>query len=64
MKIVPRSVKVITFESLHNIVRLINGFSALLLAIIPGKASILEGMQGWELRPTVRGPRLPRWMEK
>ncbi|KAL8124139.1 hypothetical protein AgCh_011954 [Apium graveolens] len=34
-----------------------------MLTIIPGKASILEGMQGWELRPIVRGPRLPRWME-
>ncbi|XP_074376400.1 uncharacterized protein LOC141717982 isoform X2 [Apium graveolens] len=53
----------ITFESLHNIIRLINGLSALMLTIIPGKASILEGMQGWELRPIVRGPRLPRWME-
>lgn len=63
LAVTKESVKVITFESLHNIVRLINGFSALLLAIIPGKASILEGMQGWELRPTVRGPRLPRWME-
>ncbi|XP_057447089.1 uncharacterized protein LOC130738923 isoform X2 [Lotus japonicus] len=24
---------------------------------------MLEGIQGWELRPTFRGPRLPRWME-
>ncbi|XP_058732320.1 uncharacterized protein LOC131603885 isoform X2 [Vicia villosa] len=35
----------------------------LLLALLPGKANILEGIQGWELRPTFRGPRLPRWME-
>ncbi|KAG6386019.1 hypothetical protein SASPL_154903 [Salvia splendens] len=58
------SVKTFTYESLHNIVRLINGVSALLLSILPGKASILEGIHGWELRPTFRGPRLPRWMEK
>ncbi|XP_073018197.1 uncharacterized protein [Primulina eburnea] len=57
------SVKTFTYESVNNIVRLINGMSALLLAILPGKTSILEGMQGWELRPTFRGPRLPRWME-
>lgn len=59
-----RSVKTITYESLNNVVRLINGVSAILLAILPGKASILEGIHGWELRPTFRGPRLPRWMEK
>lgn len=59
-----RSVKTITYESLHNIVRFINGVSALLLSILPGKTSILEGIHGWELRPTFRGPRLPRWMEK
>ncbi|MQL79519.1 hypothetical protein Taro_011964 [Colocasia esculenta] len=58
-----RSVKTFTYESLNNIVRLINGISALLLALLPGKATILEGIHGWELRPTFRGPRLPRWME-
>ncbi|KAL2461652.1 alpha/beta-Hydrolases superfamily protein [Abeliophyllum distichum] len=57
------SVKTVTYESLNNVVRLINGVSAILLAILPGKASILEGIHGWELRPTFRGPRLPRWME-
>ncbi|GFZ12211.1 alpha/beta-Hydrolases superfamily protein [Actinidia rufa] len=57
------SVKTITYESLNHIVRLINGISALLLAILPGKTSILEGIHGWELRPTFRGPRFPRWME-
>ena len=56
--------KTITYEILSNIVRLINGISALLLSILPGKASILEGMQGWELKPKLRGPRLPRWMEE
>ncbi|KAF6137249.1 hypothetical protein GIB67_036286 [Kingdonia uniflora] len=57
------SVKTFTYESINNVVRLINGVSALLLAVLPGKATILEGMHGWELRPTFRGPRLPRWME-
>ncbi|CAB4281251.1 unnamed protein product [Prunus armeniaca] len=57
------SVKTFTYESLNNIVRLINGVSALLLTFLPGKANILEGIHGWELRPTFRGPRFPRWME-
>ncbi|CAH2042976.1 unnamed protein product [Thlaspi arvense] len=57
------SVKTFTYEALNNIVRLINGVSALLLAILPGNNSILEGIHGWELRPTFRGPRFPRWME-
>ncbi|GJT03400.1 AB-hydrolase lipase domain-containing protein [Tanacetum coccineum] len=58
-----RSVKTITYESLNNILRLINGISAMLLAIMPGKTNMLEGIHGWELRPSFRGPRLPRWME-
>ncbi|MCH88066.1 alpha/beta hydrolase family protein, partial [Trifolium medium] len=58
------SVKAITTESLNSIIRIINGVSALLLALLPGNAKILEGIHGWELRPTFRGPRLPRWMEK
>lgn len=62
--LVVRSVKTITYESVNNVVRLINGVSALLLAIVPGKASVLEGLHGWELRPTFRGPRFPRWMEE
>ncbi|CAK8534177.1 unnamed protein product [Lathyrus sativus] len=57
------SVKAVTCESLNNIVRIINGVSALLLALLPGNAKILEGIHGWELRPTFRGPRFPRWME-
>ena len=56
--------KTVTYESLHNIARLINGVSALLLTFLPGKGKILEGIHGWELRPTFRGPRFPRWMEK
>ncbi|KAG8379371.1 hypothetical protein BUALT_Bualt07G0081600 [Buddleja alternifolia] len=63
LAVTKESVKTFTYESLNNVVRLINGVSALLLAILPGKASILEGIHGWELRPTFRGPRLPRWME-
>ncbi|OAY59280.1 uncharacterized protein LOC110624698 isoform X2 [Manihot esculenta] len=63
LAVTKESVKTFTYESLHNIVRLINGVSALLLTLLPGKANILEGLHGWELRPTVRGPRFPRWME-
>ncbi|OIW16004.1 hypothetical protein TanjilG_04539 [Lupinus angustifolius] len=63
LAVTKESVKTITYESLNNIVRLINGVSALLLALLPGKATILEGIHGWELRPTLRGPRFPRWME-
>ncbi|XP_078153224.1 uncharacterized protein LOC144548438 [Carex rostrata] len=63
LAITKESVKTFTYESLNNVARLINGFSALLLALLPGKSNILEGISGWELRPTLRGPRLPRWME-
>ncbi|KAJ0750821.1 putative triacylglycerol lipase [Helianthus annuus] len=63
LAVTKESVKTITYETLSNILRLINGLSAVLLSILPGKANILEGIQGWELRPKVRGPRLPRWME-
>ncbi|KAL5544720.1 hypothetical protein UlMin_008504 [Ulmus minor] len=63
LAVTKESVKTVTYESLHNIVRFINGISALLLTILPGKGSVLEGLNGWELRPTLRGPRLPRWME-
>ena len=56
--------KTFTFESLNNIARLINGVAALLLTILLGKGNILEGIQGWELRPTFHGPRFPCWMEK
>ncbi|KAK1565153.1 hypothetical protein Q3G72_019994 [Acer saccharum] len=63
LAVTKESVKTFTFEALNNIVRLINGISAILLAFLPGKATILEGIHGWELRPTFRGPRFPRWME-
>ncbi|KAJ1690618.1 hypothetical protein LUZ63_014773 [Rhynchospora breviuscula] len=63
LAVTKESVKTFTYESLNNIARLINGVSALLLALLPGKSNILEGASGWELRPTLRGPRLPRWME-
>ncbi|GMH01068.1 hypothetical protein Nepgr_002907 [Nepenthes gracilis] len=62
LAVTKESVKTLTYESLNNIVRLINGISSILLSILPGKATILEGLHGWELRPTFRGPRLPRWM--
>ncbi|WCJ21996.1 alpha/beta-Hydrolases superfamily protein [Euphorbia peplus] len=63
LAVAKESVKTFTYEALHNIVRLINGLSALLLAVLPGKRNMLEGLTGWELRPTFRGPRFPRWME-
>ncbi|TMW95984.1 hypothetical protein EJD97_008087 [Solanum chilense] len=63
LAVTKESVKTFTYESLNNVVRLINGVSALLLTILPGNSSILEGIHGWELRPAFRGPRLPRWME-
>ncbi|CAL9047968.1 uncharacterized protein LOC135624231 [Musa acuminata AAA Group] len=63
LAVTKESVKTFTYESLINIARLINGVSALVLTILPGKTTILEGIHGWELRPTLRGPRLPRWME-
>ncbi|CDO98462.1 unnamed protein product [Coffea canephora] len=64
LAVTKESVKTFTYESVNNIVRLINEVSALLLAVLPGQASILEGIHGWELRPTFRAPKLPRWMEE
>lgn len=61
--IAKESAKTFVQETFNNILRLINGISALVLAILPGKAGILEGVQGWELRPSFQAPRLPRWME-
>eukprot|EP01018_Ginkgo_biloba_P026016 Gb_31536 [translate_table: standard] len=63
LAVAKESVKAFTQESFNNAVRLINGISALVLAVLPGKAGILEGIQGWELRPSFQAPRLPRWME-
>ncbi|XP_062211819.1 uncharacterized protein LOC133912879 [Phragmites australis] len=61
--VIKESVKTVTYESLNNIARFINGISALLLTLLPGKGNILDGISGWELKPALRGPRLPRWME-
>ncbi|KAJ0536246.1 hypothetical protein HanIR_Chr09g0439431 [Helianthus annuus] len=63
LAVTKESVKTISYEWLNIILRLINGVSAMLLAIMPGKTKMLEGIHGWELRPSFRGPRLPRWME-
>ncbi|MED6136193.1 hypothetical protein PIB30_053752 [Stylosanthes scabra] len=63
LAVTKESVKTFTYEWVNNVVRVINEISALLLAFLPGKAKMLEGVQGWELRPTFRGPRFPRWME-
>ncbi|KAK9066624.1 hypothetical protein SSX86_013948 [Deinandra increscens subsp. villosa] len=63
LAVTKESVKTISYEWLNIILRLINGVSAMLLAILPGKTNMLEGIHGWELRPSFRGPRLPRWME-
>eukprot|EP00252_Welwitschia_mirabilis_P022073 TRINITY_DN5855_c0_g1_i2.p1 TRINITY_DN5855_c0_g1~~TRINITY_DN5855_c0_g1_i2.p1 ORF type:complete len:331 (+),score=54.45 TRINITY_DN5855_c0_g1_i2:149-1141(+) len=57
------SVKTFTQETFNNIVRFINGISAIVLSFLPGKSSILEGIHGWELKPSFRAPHLPRWME-
>jgi len=56
------SLKTFSQESFNQTVRVINGFSALVLAVLPSQAS-LEGIQGWELRPKLRAPRLLSWME-
>lgn len=56
--------KTVAYESLNNIVRLIDGASAIFSTLLPGKANVLEGVHGCELRPTFHGPRLPRWMDK
>lgn len=58
------SLKACSQETFNNTIKIINGVSALILTFLPGKATILEGVQGWELRPTLRAPRLPRWMEE
>ncbi|BBN05774.1 lysosomal acid lipase/cholesteryl ester hydrolase [Marchantia polymorpha subsp. ruderalis] len=58
------SLKTFSQESFNNVVKLINGFSAIVLAVLPGKASALEGVTGWELHPTFRAPGIPRWMEE
>ncbi|KAF3571501.1 hypothetical protein F2Q69_00063127 [Brassica cretica] len=42
LAVTKESVKTLTYESLNNIARSINGLSALLLTLLPGKASVLE----------------------
>jgi hypothetical protein len=58
-----RCVKALSQEVVNNTLRLLNVFSALVLALLPAQAS-LEGIQGWELHPTPRGPRLASWMQE
>ncbi|XP_024356464.1 uncharacterized protein [Physcomitrium patens] len=55
------SIKTFTQESFQNTVRVINGFSALVLAFLPGKGPTLHGIQS---HCTFRAPRMPRWMEE
>ncbi|KAG0558014.1 hypothetical protein KC19_11G172800 [Ceratodon purpureus] len=55
------SIKTFTQESFQNTVRVINGFSALVLAFLPGKGPALDGI---ESHSTFRAPRMPRWMEE
>lgn len=57
------AVKTVTREAFNNVINTVNGASALVLGLVPGRASIVEGLKGWELRPTFKAPRLPRWME-
>ncbi|KAG0607690.1 hypothetical protein M758_8G047800 [Ceratodon purpureus] len=52
------SIKTFTQESFQNTVRVINGASALVLDVLPGKGS------GIESHSTFRAPRMPRWMEE
>lgn len=49
--------KTVAYESLFDIVRLMNGVSAIFSTLLPGKANVLEGVHGCELRPTFHGPR-------
>ena len=59
-----RSVKTFSREAFNNTINLVNGGAAVVLALVPNKASIMEGLQGWELRPTFKAPRVPRWLEE
>ncbi|KAL2635488.1 hypothetical protein R1flu_006967 [Riccia fluitans] len=62
--VVKESLKTFSQESFNNTVKLINGFSAIILSVLPGNAKALEGVAGWELHPTFRAPRIPKWMEQ
>ncbi|CAI5527681.1 unnamed protein product, partial [Closterium sp. Naga37s-1] len=57
------SVKAASREAFHNTANFVNSASALVLACLPNKSPITEGLHGsWDLRPTFRSPRLPAWM--
>lgn len=58
---VKESIKTFTQESFQNAVRVINGFSVLVLTFFPGKGPTLDGI---ESHSAFRGPRIPRWMEE
>ncbi|CAM6117798.1 unnamed protein product [Calypogeia fissa] len=58
------SLKTVSQETFQSFVKIVNGFSAILLAVLPGKTSALEGVIGWEQYPTFRPPRMPKWMEE
>ncbi|KAJ7554662.1 hypothetical protein O6H91_05G002700 [Diphasiastrum complanatum] len=62
--LVKESIKTINQETFSNTIKLVNGISALVLIMLPGNKTVLEGIQGWELRPTYRAPRMPPWMEE
>lgn len=55
------SIKTFTQESFQNTVRAINGISAYILAIFPGRGPAWDGIQS---HSTFRPPRMPRWMEE
>jgi hypothetical protein len=58
------SAKTISQESFNSFVKIVNGISAILLAVLPGKTGALEAVTGWEQYPTFRPPRMPKWMEE
>ncbi|KAL3692326.1 hypothetical protein R1sor_005977 [Riccia sorocarpa] len=61
--VVKESIKTFSQESFNNAVKLINGFSAIILTVLPGNKA-MEGVAGWELHPTFRAPGIPKWMEQ
>ncbi|KAG6773333.1 hypothetical protein POTOM_020602 [Populus tomentosa] len=52
-RVLCRSVKTVAYEPLNDIVRLVDGVSAIFSTLLPGKANVLEGVHGCELRPTL-----------
>jgi len=55
------SIKTFTQESFQNTVRVINGFSALVLTVLPGKGPTSNGIAS---HSAFRAPRMPHWMEE